>query len=600
MRIIYRQVGMFVSMAVLLCACEVPFAGATQLQNGLISYWPFNDGAGTTLTDIGPAGISNDSGTLRNSPTWLTDASGKFNAGLQFNGTSQDVTLPTGGDMDINSNAVTVSAWVKLDQLPSELAGSFSGIFDSNPDNYVMYLDKGNKELRFKATNSASVTTATHPGIREVFLNKTDWLHVMGVYDGDHARVKIYLNGQLTDITSLPNSSTGGTLLGPVRTGQPTFFGSQPLSATDSNPGSFFQGKISDVALWNRALGGAEAQYLYNSGIGNRVGAANPDIAPLPPITPVLPTAQPVVYYKFDGNLNNSGTGGAAYNAVLHDVPGRNDTLYTSEAPFNQGLDLRQNPTSASSITEGGDFLSVDYTLPNSGTIMTRFTVGQLYNFNSLWSNSSHENDWEAWVYGNNGDGRIGARGNRDTSIIGTSIWQLADPTASFHVAFSWVRDTVDPTQVTSRFYINGEWVDERVGVWRDAGTTFFIGGGTGPTNGNNLANGVFDEFRIYGTALSEAEILYLSTHAPEVVAGLSGDYNHDGKVDTADYVLWRNDPAGNGGNPAGYNTWRANFGASLGSGLGDAAAVPEPATCGVLLVALSLYMGRRGSRFSF
>lgn len=586
----------FALVAFVVAATTVTSTLATPLQNGLISYWPFNDGAGTNLTDTGPAGSSNDSGTLRNSPTWLTGAAGKFNAGLQFDGTTQDVTLPTGGDMDINTNAVTVSAWVKLDQLPSELATSFGGILDSSADNYVMYLDKGNKELRFKATNSAGVSSATHPGIREVFLNKTDWVHVMGVYDGDHARVKIYYNGQLADVTAYPNSGTGGTLLGPVRAGQISYFGSQPVSGTDSTPSAFFPGKISDVAIWNRALGGAEAQYLYNSGTGNRVGAANPEIAPLPAITPVLPTAQPVVYYKFDGNLNNAGTGGATYNAVLHDVAGRNNTLYTSEATFNQGLDLRENPIQASSITEGGDYLSVDYALPNSGTIMTRFTVGQLYNFNSMWSNSSHENDWESWVYG---DGRIAARGNRDTPNMGTSIWQLADQTAPFHVAFSWVRDTADPTQVTSRFYINGEWVDERVGTWRDPGTTFFIGGGTGPANGNTLANGVFDEFRIYGTALSEAEILYLSTHAPEVVAGLNGDYNHDGKVDAADYVVWRNDPANNGGNPAGYNTWRANFGATLGSGLGDAAAVPEPATCCLFVVALSLYTGRRGSRFN-
>lgn len=585
----------FMAMTIAIVAISLPAAMATPLQNGLISYWPFNDGTGTNLADIGPAGSTNDSGTLRNGPAWLTGAAGKFNAGLQFDGATQDVTLPTGGDMDINSNAVTVSAWVKLDQLPSELATSFGGILDSSPDNYVMYLDKGNKELRFKATNASGVSTATHPGIREVFLNKTDWVHVMGVYDGDHARVRIYYNGQLADITSLPNSTTGGTLFGPVRPGQASTFGSQPTSASDATPKDFFPGKVSDVAIWNRALGGAEAQYLYNSGVGNRVGAANPDIAALPGITPVVPTAQPVVYYKFDGNLNNSGTGGATYNAVLHDVPGRNDTLYTSDAPFNQGLDLRENPASASSITEGGDYLSVDYTLPNSGTIMTQFKVGQLYNFNALWSNSSHENDWESWVYG---DGRIAARGNRNTSIVGTSVWQLADPTASFHVAFSWVRDTVDPTQVTSRFYINGEWVDERVGTWQDPGTTFFIGGGTGPVNGNNLGNGVFDEFRIYNTALSEAEILYLSTHAPEVVAGLSGDYNHDGKVDAADYVLWRNDPAGNGGDPAGYNTWRANFGATLGSGLGDAAAVPEPAACCFLVIVLSLVGWRRSPRF--
>src|SRR5690606_23560512 len=106
-------------------------------------------------------------------------------------------------------DGVTVSAWVKLDQLPSEITGSFAGIFDSLPDNYVMYLDKGNNELRFKATNAAGVSTwnVQHPGVPASLLNTTDWLHVMGVYDGAKGFSKIYFNGQLADLTSHTNSA---------------------------------------------------------------------------------------------------------------------------------------------------------------------------------------------------------------------------------------------------------------------------------------------------------------------------------------------------------------------------------------------------------
>ncbi|MEX2170924.1 MAG: PEP-CTERM sorting domain-containing protein [Pirellulales bacterium] len=60
-------------------------------------------------------------------------------------------------------------------------------------------------------------------------------------------------------------------------------------------------------------------------------------------------------------------------------------------------------------------------------------------------------------------------------------------------------------------------------------------------------------------------------------VGGLSGDYNGDGSVDAADYVVWR-DTNING--QQGYDDWRANFGSSLGSGIGSATtAVPEPAS---------------------
>ena len=63
---------------------------------------------------------------------------------------------------------------------------------------------------------------------------------------------------------------------------------------------------------------------------------------------------------------------------------------------------------------------------------------------------------------------------------------------------------------------------------------------------------------------------------------------NDDHKVDAADYVLWRKSPNTYGGNPAGYNTWRANFGQPPGSGLGTAASasavVPEPTASFLLL----------------
>ena len=71
--------------------------------------------------------------------------------------------------------------------------------------------------------------------------------------------------------------------------------------------------------------------------------------------------------------------------------------------------------------------------------------------------------------------------------------------------------------------------------------------------------------------------------------AALAGDYNGDGKVDAADYVVWRKDPTNPnyGGDPGGYNTWRANFGAtsSTGSGLSSNAAVPEPTLVALLAV---------------
>jgi hypothetical protein len=52
------------------------------------------------------------------------------------------------------------------------------------------------------------------------------------------------------------------------------------------------------------------------------------------------------------------------------------------------------------------------------------------------------------------------------------------------------------------------------------------------------------------------------------------GDFNHDGTVDAADYVVWRK----NGGSSADYDGWRAHFGQTYTPGNAvTSAAVPEP-----------------------
>jgi len=77
----------------------------------------------------------------------------------------------------------------------------------------------------------------------------------------------------------------------------------------------------------------------------------------------------------------------------------------------------------------------------------------------------------------------------------------------------------------------------------------------------------------------------------------LLGDYSGDGKVNAADYVIWRKTD----GTPAGYNAWRSNFGAGVGVGSGSLleSAVPEPGTW-MLAVACTVACGgcrRRSTR---
>jgi hypothetical protein len=77
---------------------------------------------------------------------------------------------------------------------------------------------------------------------------------------------------------------------------------------------------------------------------------------------------------------------------------------------------------------------------------------------------------------------------------------------------------------------------------------------------------------------------------------GLPGDYNNDGKVNAADYVVWRKSPGSFP--PDAYATWRANFGNPPGSGAGlDSGAVPEPSATLLMLSLLTFGCSRRFAR---
>jgi hypothetical protein len=112
---------------------------------------------------------------------------------------------------------------------------------------------------------------------------------------------------------------------------------------------------------------------------------------------------------------------------------------------------------------------------------------------------------------------------------------------------------------------------------------------------------GTRDSQPIWATTL--VDLWHRSNEFPDVqlvdaAPPLGGDYNSDGSVDAADYVAWRDNPAAHGGDPAGYNTWRANFGRTGGaaSALGAVAqAAPEPTTLGMLVLLSTLWaLGRR------
>jgi glycerophosphoryl diester phosphodiesterase len=238
----------------------------SSLTNQLVAYWKMDDGLTNSLaTTVADSKGTNSATLVRNDGAshWFDSSVAMFGGCLKLDGTNAFVALPQTGSLNINTNAITFSAWVWLSNLPSQLATSYGSIYDSTTDCYVLYLDKSNKELRFKVTDING--KAARPGIPEALLQTNQWLHIAGTYCGLVGPVSgqtiIYLNGQAVDVHTGDDSTSPVGLTNNVKTGQVAAMGREGPTG-----GNYFTGFVDDVAIWRRALAPAEVSQIYQSG----------------------------------------------------------------------------------------------------------------------------------------------------------------------------------------------------------------------------------------------------------------------------------------------------------------------------------------------
>ncbi len=89
------------------------------------------------------------------------------------------------------------------------------------------------------------------PSVSDALLNQ--WNHIVGIYDG--SKMQLYING----VFEAEIDKTGSI----NQTAEPLTFGSHKFYAYSDY---WFDGKIDNVGIWDRALSAAEAQALYNLG----------------------------------------------------------------------------------------------------------------------------------------------------------------------------------------------------------------------------------------------------------------------------------------------------------------------------------------------
>lgn len=208
-----------------------------QCPPGIVSYWKFDEGSGTTAYDSADA---ND-GTLVNGPIWTT---GQVDDALSFDGVDDYVSVSDDPSLRI-SEKITIEAWVNI----------------TDRSNFrAVVVKQGNYHFRIRDGYLGFIHWTSEGwkgGYDDTTLLDTDtWYHVAVSFDTVNDIIKFYVNGNnVKNITDGWYMATGD---------DPLTIGSQSPEALHRN---FFNGIIDEVAVYNRILTLEEIRQHYENGL---------------------------------------------------------------------------------------------------------------------------------------------------------------------------------------------------------------------------------------------------------------------------------------------------------------------------------------------
>jgi len=215
-------------------------AGALTEPPGLVAAWSFNAGGGTTATDVTGNGRT---GTISGA-AWTTQ--GRHGSALSFDGVNDMVTVADHATLDLTT-AMTLSAWVFptahgngvwrnvmiKERAGGEVYNLYSNVDTNVPTIYVVRSAAPGQPLDARGTAALPLNA---------------WTHLAATHDG--TTVRLYVNG-----VQVGSRAVAGGLLtstGALRIGGNSIWG------------EFFQGRIDEVRIHNRALSPAELQTIMN------------------------------------------------------------------------------------------------------------------------------------------------------------------------------------------------------------------------------------------------------------------------------------------------------------------------------------------------
>ena len=199
--------------------------------SGLVAAYGFEEGVGTTTADSN-GGAHN--ATLSGA-TWTTQ--GKFGKALSFNGSSNFVSAPDSGALDLTTE-MTLEAWVR----PASLSSWGTVLFKEQPGYYAYALYGNTGTNRPSGNAMVGAFDADTRGTAQLPLNT--WSHLAVTYDGN--MLILYVDGLQVSQLLAPGSIVTST--GLLKIGGNAIWG------------EWFNGLIDEVRVYDRTLTLAQIQ----------------------------------------------------------------------------------------------------------------------------------------------------------------------------------------------------------------------------------------------------------------------------------------------------------------------------------------------------
>ncbi|MEV8626484.1 LamG domain-containing protein [Streptomyces sp. NPDC051079] len=197
-----------------------------------VATWAFDESAGTTAADSSAGGSAPL--TFTQGTTWT--GQGRNKGAVRLNGTATGQTAARVVD---TMNSFSVGAWVRLnkDDTPAAVAGQPGTVTSSFQLYYSSYAKRW-VFARYSADTTTGVTIGASSQKPPVL---GAWTHLLGVYDQQAGKVRLYVNGRLQQESGYTTPFAGN---GPLQVGR--------WAAGTAR--DFFPGDVDQLQVWNRTV----------------------------------------------------------------------------------------------------------------------------------------------------------------------------------------------------------------------------------------------------------------------------------------------------------------------------------------------------------